>query len=214
MAEVVIFDMDGILVDSEYYKIKAWQKAFRTIGIELEEDDMIREWVVKGTSFDETVRMFNREDVVEDDLRPIVTEQYLKSIDAEVCLLPGAREALDRLHSEFLLGLASSSHKMYVEKLIEKFGIADKFRAIACGSEVERLKPYPDVMLLAAERMGVDPKVCVAIDDAPKGVIAAKRAGMKAIAVPTKHTQYGDFDEAGIVLPSLDEVTVELIQMM
>ncbi|MCK4444276.1 MAG: HAD-IA family hydrolase, partial [Thermoplasmata archaeon] len=68
--------------------------------------------------------------------------------------------------------------------------------------------------LLVAERMGVEPKACVNIDDAPKGVMGAKNAGMKAIAIPTKDTQFGDFDEADIVLPNLDEVTAELVRMI
>ena len=215
MAEAVIFDLDGILVDTEYYKFKAWQEAFRTIAIEMDHEEFLQEWVLKGTSFLEYLKKRGRDGVaVEDDLRPIVNEHYLKSIDTEVCLLPGAGEALDRLGAEFPVGLATSSHRLYADRILDKFDITDKFQAIACGSEVERLKPDPDVLLLVAERMGVEPKACVNIDDAPKGVMGAKNAGMKAIAIPTKDTQFGDFDEADIVLPNLDEVTAELVRMI
>ncbi|TET89375.1 MAG: HAD family phosphatase [Methanomassiliicoccales archaeon] len=215
MSSAVIFDLDGILVESERYKHKAWQKAFRTIGIEMSWEDFLQEWVVKGSSFSETLERYGYQGTIEeDDLRPIVNEHYLRSIEEDICALPGAIDVLERLYDEFPLGLASSSTKVYVDKTIEKLGIADRFVATACGSEVKRLKPSPDVLLLAAERMDVDPKVCVAIDDAPKGVLAAKGAGMSAIAVPTKDTQFGDFDKADIVLPSLNEITPHLIRML
>lgn len=215
MSSVVIFDLDGILVDSEYYKFKSWQEAFRTIGIEMSREEFLEEWVLKGSSFQETVEMHNYQGKIEeDDLRPIVNEQYLRYIESDICLMPGALEVLNRLQNEFPLGLASSSHKLYVDKILDKLEIADRFAATACGSEVKKLKPNPDVLLLATERMGVDPKECVAVDDAPKGVLAAKNAGMKAIAVPTEDTQYGDFEKAEIVLPSLGEITIELIRLL
>jgi HAD superfamily hydrolase (TIGR01509 family) len=215
MSSVVIFDLDGILVDSEYYKFKSWQEAFRTVGIEMTREEFLEEWVLKGSSFQETVVKHNYQgSIKEDDLRPIVNEHYLRFIESDLCPMPGAIEVLDRLQNEFPLGLASSSHKLYVDKIMDKLEIADRFVAIACGSEVKKLKPSPDVLLLATERMGVEPKECVAIDDAPKGVLAAKNAGMKAIAVPTKDTQFGDFEKAEIVLPSLGEITIDLIRML
>lgn len=215
MASAVIFDLDGILVHSEHYKHKAWQKALRTIGIEMSWEEFLQEWVVKGSSLSETLKKHNYQgEIEEEDLRPIVNEHFLRYIEEDICAAPGAIEVLNTLREEFPLGLASSSHKLYVDKILGKLGISDLFVTTACGSEVERLKPSPDVLLLAAERMGADPKDCVAIDDAPKGVLAAKRAGMTAIAVPTKNTQFADFEKAEIVLPSLTEITVDLIRMM
>ncbi|MFQ5885081.1 MAG: HAD family hydrolase [Thermoplasmata archaeon] len=215
MSSAVIFDLDGILVESERYKHKAWQKALRTIGIEMSWEDFLQEWVVKGSSFSETLKKYNYQgEIEEDDLRPIVNEEYLRYIEEDICAMPGVYDVLDRLSGEFPLSLASSSKKLYVDKTLEKLGIADMFVATACGSEVKRLKPSPDVLLLVAERMDVDPRVCVVIDDAPKGVLAAKRAGMSAIAVPTKDTQFGDFGKADVVLPSLNEIMPDMIRML
>lgn len=215
MAEAVIFDLDGILVDTEYYKFKAWHEALRTIGIEMDHDEFLQEWVLKGTSYVEFLKKHGKEGAAtEDDLRPVVNEHYVKSIDEEICIMPGVSGTLDRLEGEFPLGVATSSHKLYADRILKKLEIQNSFKATACGSEVENLKPSPDVMLLAAERMKVDANVCVAIDDAPKGIAAAKNAGMRAIAVPTKDTQFGDFGKADIVLPDLDEITVELVRMI
>lgn len=215
MADFVIFDLDGVLVDTEYCKFRAWRRAFQTIGIDISYEEFVHEWVMKGTSFSDLLRKHGREnDLREEDLRPIVSEGYFKYIDKEIQLRPGALNVLERLVPELPVGLATSSRKEYVERILRKFGIMKKFRAVACGSEVKRLKPSPDVLLLAAERMGAKPEVCVNIDDAPKGVISAKRAGMKAIAVPTRDTEFGDFYEADIVLASLEDITIDLVRMV
>lgn len=213
MAEAVIFDLDGILVDTEHYKFKAWQEAFRTLGVEITWEEFRQEFVVQGSTF---VRFLERrnyqEEFIEDDVRPVANRYFLRSIEEEVPAMPGAVEVLGRLHEEFVLGLASNAYWLYVDKLLEKFGMKRYFKAIANGSEVENLKPHPEVLLLAAERMGVDPEVCVVIEDAPKGIVAAKNAGMKGIAIPTEDTESGDFTQADLVLKSLNDITVELIR--
>lgn len=214
MAVAVIFDLDGVLVDSEHYKFKAWQAAFGSIGVEFDWEEFNQEFVIQGASFVEFLERRNfKGEFVEENVRPIANKHFLKSIEEEISLMPGAAEILERLQ-EFPLALASNSYYLYVDKIVEKFRFDERFKAIANGSEVKRLKPHPDVLLLAADRMGVKPKDCVVIEDAPKGIVAAKNAGMKAIAVPTKDTQFGDFDQADIVLPNLDEITVELIRMI
>lgn len=213
MAEAVIFDLDGILVDTEHYKFKAWQEAFRTLGVEITWEEFRQEFVVQGSTFVEFLERRNyKEEFIEDDVRPVANRYFLRSIEEEVLTMPGAVEVLDKLHGEFVLGLASNSYWLYVDKLLEKFEMKEFFKAIANGSEVENLKPQPDVLLLAAERMGVDPKVCVVVEDAPKGIVAAKNAGMKGIAIPTEDTETGDFGQADLVLKSLHDVTIELIR--
>jgi HAD superfamily hydrolase (TIGR01509 family) len=213
MSEAVIFDLDGILVDTEHYKFKAWQEAFRTLGIEITWEEFRQEFVVQGSTFVEFLeRRDYKEEFIEDDVRPVANRYFLKAIEEEVPAMPGAVEVLSRLHEEFVLGLASNSYWLYVDKLLEKFGMRKFFKAEANGSEVENLKPDPDVLYLAAERMDVNPKVCVVIEDAPKGIVAAKKAGMKGIAIPTEDTETGDFGQADLVLESLNDVTTELIR--
>ncbi len=213
MAEAVIFDLDGILVDTEHYKFRAWQEAFRTLGVEITWEEFRQEFVVQGSTFVEFLERRNyKEEFIEDDVRPVANHYFLRSIEEEVSAMPGAVEVLGRLHEEFVLGLASNSYWLYVDKLLEKFEMRKFFKAIANGSEVKNLKPHPEVLLLAAERMGVDPEVCVVIEDAPKGIVAAKNARMKGIAIPTEDTETGDFSQADLVLKSLNDVTIELIR--
>lgn len=212
MAEAVIFDLDGILVDTEHYKFNAWQEAFRSIGIEITWEEFRQEFVVQGSTFVEFLERRNfKDEFIEEDVRPVANEYFLRSIEVEVPAMPGAVEVLRRLYGEFVLGLATNSYWLYVEKLLEKFEMKRYFKAIANGSEVENLKPSPDVLLLAAERMGVGTEVCVVVEDAPKGIVAAKNAGMKGIAIPTEDTESGDFSGADIVLTGLNEITATLI---
>lgn len=215
MSSAVIFDLDGILVDSENYKYMSWKEAFKRVGIDMSREEFFEDWVIRGCTFSETLRKhgFGGE-IKEEDLRPIVSKHYLGYIESEISLMTGAIEVLDRLEGEFPLGLASSSHKLYVDKIVEKLGIADRFVAFASGSEVERLKPNPDLLLLVAGRIGVSPEECVAVDDAPKGVLAAKRAGMSVIAVPTEDTRLASFEDAEIVLPCLSEITADLVRLL
>jgi HAD superfamily hydrolase (TIGR01509 family) len=213
MSGAVIFDLDGILVDTEHYKFKAWQEAFRTLGIEVTWEEFRQEFIVQGSTFVEFLeRRDYKEEFIEDDVRPVANRYFLKAIEEEVPAMPGAVEVLVRLHEEFVLGLASNSYWLYVDKLLEKFGMKRYFKAIANGSEVENLKPHPEVLLLAAERMDVDPEVCVVIEDAPKGIVAARNAGMKGIAIPTEDTETGDFSQADLVLASLDDLTTDVIR--
>jgi HAD superfamily hydrolase (TIGR01509 family) len=213
MSEAVIFDLDGILVDTERYKFKAWQEAFRSIGVEVSWEEFRQEFIVQGSTFVEFLERRNlKEGFIEDDVRPVANKYFLTSIEEKVPAMPGAVDILERLHGEFLLGLASNSYWLYVDRLLEKFGMKRYFKAIANGSEVENLKPSPDVLYLAAERMGVDPEACVVIEDAPKGIVAAKSAGMKGIAIPTEDTEFGDFSQADLVLTSLNDITAELIR--
>jgi HAD superfamily hydrolase (TIGR01509 family) len=215
MSESVIFDLDGILVDTEHYKFKAWQEAFGTLGVQITWEEFRREFIVEGSTFLEFLeRRDYQEEFIEDDVRPVANQYFLKAIEEEVPPMPGAVDVLERLHDDFILGLASNSYWLYVDKLLEKFKMKKFFKAIANGSEVENLKPSPDVLYLAAERMGVDPKVCVVIEDAPKGIVAAKNAGMKGIAIPTEDTETGDFSEADLVLTSLNEVTADIIRSL
>jgi HAD superfamily hydrolase (TIGR01509 family) len=215
MSESVIFDLDGILVDTEHYKFKAWQEAFGTLGVQITWEEFRREFIVEGSTFLEFLeRRDYQEEFIEDDVRPVANQYFLKAIEEEVSPMPGAVDVLERLHDDFILGLASNSYWLYVDKLLEKFKMKKFFKAIANGSEVENLKPSPDVLYLAAERMGVDPKVCVVIEDAPKGIVAAKNAGMKGIAIPTEDTETGDFSEADLVLTSLNEVTADIIRSL
>jgi HAD superfamily hydrolase (TIGR01509 family) len=138
----------------------------------------------------------------------------LEAYRRELPLLPGAVEAVRRTASAFPLALASSSNREVFEAVLELAGLTDCFRATVSGEEVERGKPAPDVYLEAAERLGVEPERCAAIEDSHAGIRSAKAAGMRVVAIP--NATYPPDEEAlelaDVTIPSLEELTAERIE--
>jgi HAD superfamily hydrolase (TIGR01509 family) len=128
-------------------------------------------------------------------------------------LLPGAREAVERLAARWPLGLASSSNRPLIDLALDLSGLADCFRATVSSEEVARGKPAPDVYLETARRLGVDPTRVAAIEDSHNGIRAAAAAGMRVVAIPNERFPPDEeaFAEVDVVLDSLDELTPEAV---
>jgi HAD superfamily hydrolase (TIGR01509 family) len=126
-------------------------------------------------------------------------------------LLPGAVEAVERLAQHWPLGLASSSNREVIDAVLEASGIAKYFRATVSSEEVEHGKPAPDVYLEAARRLEVEPTRCAAVEDSRNGILSARAAGMRVIAIPNAHYPPSEdvLRHADLVLHSLDELTAE-----
>jgi HAD superfamily hydrolase (TIGR01509 family) len=212
--EAVVFDLDGVLIQSE----EVW--------------DAVRERYVRGrggrydakvqrammgmsapewsTFLHEDAGVPDEPDVINADVVRLMLEAYRR----ELPLLPGAVEAVRRAADAFPLGLASSSNRLIFEEVLELARIADCFRATVSSEEVERGKPAPDVYLEAARRLGLDPARCAAVEDSHAGIRSAKSAGMRVIAIP--NASYPPDDEAlelaDVTLASLDELTPERIE--
>ena len=142
-------------------------------------------------------------------------ELYAKLICTDLRLMPGARECLDALRTAGRRrALATAGFPNAVMPALDHLHLRHEFDVIVTRADVTRMKPAPDVFLLAAARLGVEPRECLVLEDAEKGVRAAHAAGMRCIAVPTEHTRDNDFSLADRVLPSLRDVTIGLIDEM
>jgi HAD superfamily hydrolase (TIGR01509 family) len=135
-------------------------------------------------------------------------------LEASLCPMPGALALIATLHGQKRLGLATSSYRENVELILRRLDLARYFEAVATNESVARVKPHPDLFLHVAERLGATASECVVLEDAEKGVLAARAAGMKVIAVPTPHTRGNDFSKATRVVPSLTEVTLPLLDAL
>jgi HAD superfamily hydrolase (TIGR01509 family) len=205
----VVFDLDGVLVDSE----AVWDDVRRRFTEEEGgrwHDGAQRDMM--GMSSVEWSRYVRDELEVEMDPEEIstavadrVAEQYRERLP----LLPGAVEAVKSLAGEWPLGLASSSNRHVIDLVLELAGIGDDFRATVSSEEVGAGKPAPDVYLETAERLGVEPTRCVAIEDSTNGLRSANAAGMAVIAVPNRDfpPDPETLELAGTVLDSLEELT-------
>lgn len=210
----VIFDLDGLMADSEPLAKWAWQQTLARYGRELD-DQTFRE--VQGMRVSESSRIF-----CERFSLPITPQQamaerdelFLEAVPARLHARPGLYPLLDELAARGIpLGVATSGHRRYVSLALQTLGLDGRFRAVAAGDEVERGKPAPDIYLLAAERMGAPPEHCLALEDAPLGVEAAVAAGMTCLAVPSQWTAALEFPGAYRVFSSLDGVREALDEL-
>ncbi|RLC79563.1 MAG: hypothetical protein DRI81_05205, partial [Chloroflexi bacterium] len=211
----VILDLDGLMADSEPLAKWAWSQTLARYGRELD-DQTFRD--VQGMRVADSSRLF-----CERFALPISPEQamakrdelFLQAVPTRLRPRPDLYSLLDELAArELLLGVATSGHRRYVSLAMQTLGLDGRFQAIAAGDDVERGKPAPDIYLLAAERLGVPPDRCLALEDAPLGVQSAVTAGMRCVAVPSQWTAALDFPGAARVFPSLNEVREALDDLL
>jgi HAD superfamily hydrolase (TIGR01509 family) len=202
----VVFDMDGLLLDTETLWHSAEVELFARHGGEFTWDDKI---AVIGTSYDFTAEYFSdrlglpreRGPELVGDMISLMHDLVRRSVDAR----PGAVELVDRLRElRVPLGLASNSPRFLVDDALATAGMTDAFDAIVTSDDVELAKPAPDIYLLACERLGVAPADALALEDSASGVAAAKAAGLTCIAVP----QFAETDvsAADRIVDSLEEL--------
>jgi len=204
----VVFDMDGLLLDTEILWHRAEVELFRRHGGEFSWDDKM---AVIGTSFAFTARYFaqrlRRPAAEGEALVREMIEIMHGELQRDVAGRPGAVELVAGLRGRTRLGLASNSPRMLVDTALATAGLADAFDAIVTADDVEHAKPAPDLYLLACERLGVPPSEALALEDSPSGVAAAKAAGLTCFAVP----QFAETDvsAADRVIDSLEELLTE-----
>jgi HAD superfamily hydrolase (TIGR01509 family) len=138
-----------------------------------------------------------------------VVDAMLREYDQRLPLLPGAREAVERMAERWPLGLASSSNRPVIDLVLDRMGVADRFAATVSSEEVGRGKPAPDVYLEAARRLAVDAGACAAIEDSENGIRSAHAARMRVLAIPNPHFPPAPdaVALADAVLPDLDALT-------
>jgi HAD superfamily hydrolase (TIGR01509 family) len=152
-------------------------------------------------------------DLSAEEVNRAVVEALLREYDERLPLLPGAREAVERMAARWPLGLASSSNRPVIDLVLDRMGVSEEFAATVSSEEVGRGKPAPDVYLEAARRLAVDPAACAAIEDSENGIRSAAAAGMRVLAIPNPHFPPADdaLALADARLPDLDALTVEAV---
>ena len=213
MITTAIFDLDGLLADTERLHRQAYQEAFAQFGVRMAEGVYEEHWIRCGRGIEEYVREHGLA-LVPEAVRAEKARRYRRLVATAAQPMPGARELLARLQGRKTMALASSAYSQDVRAVLQALGIESCFAVIAGRNEVERIKPHPDLFLYVARRLGVPPGECVVLEDAEKGIVAAHAAGMPSIAVPNEYTRDNDFSLATVVLPSLDAVTLELLERL
>jgi HAD superfamily hydrolase (TIGR01509 family) len=186
----LIFDMDGLLVDSEDLAAGALRRFLAKHGHEMTDGTMER---TLGRRLPEAIAVIRDHYGLTGDLEDL-TGQYdrlrLDALRGNVQPMPGAKQIVRWARDAGIaVALASSSLRTHVDLSLAEAGLAGLFDAEACGDEVTNGKPAPDIFLLAARRLGIDPAACVVLEDAPAGLAAGHAAGMRTIWVPNEKTK-------------------------
>jgi len=212
--DAVIFDMDGLLLDSE----QVWDEVREALAKERggrwhdgAQRDMMGmsapEW---SRYMHETIGLPETPEEIDAEVVRRMAARYR----AELPLIPGAVEAVHRVAERWPLGLASSSNRPLIELALELADLTDRFLVTVSSEEVARGKPAPDVYLEAARRLGVEPNRAAAVEDSHNGILSAQAAGMRVIAVPNRHfpPRAEALEAADVVLSSISELTPQSIE--
>jgi HAD superfamily hydrolase (TIGR01509 family) len=212
--EAVVFDLDGVLLQSEEVWDAVRERYVVARGGRYDEDV---QRAMMGMSSPEWSRYLHEEAGVPEEPKEInhdVVALMLEAYRRHLPLLPGAKEAVRRAAATFPLALASSSNREIFEEVLELAGLAGCFEATVSSEEVPRGKPAADVYLEAARRLGVAPERCTAVEDSHAGIDSAKSADMRVVAIP--NATYPPDKEtvalADVVVDSLDDLTVDVLR--
>jgi HAD superfamily hydrolase (TIGR01509 family) len=212
MIKGVLFDMDGVLVDSEHFICKAAVMMFRELGIDVSPQDfqpfvgMGENRYLGGVAEQRGIKM----DI--EQVKARTYEIYENIVRGKLSPLPGAHEFISKCRNKGLkLALATSADSIKMEVNLKEIGLSrDSFQTIITGLDVKKKKPFPDIYLKAAKRLGVKPGDCLVVEDAVSGIEAAKAAGCRCLAV-TSSFDAAALKEADWICDSLTNVPEEVL---
>jgi HAD superfamily hydrolase (TIGR01509 family) len=205
--KAILFDCDGVLVDSEALSCEATSDLLRARGAKLTNEDVNRLFL--GRSAADHVRWCRDNGVVvEDDFGVVKDRAYIERARGRLKAMPGAIDLVSRLHGATKMAVATSGTPEKVGFSLAETGLARFFDVVVSASEVARGKPHPDLFLRAAERLAVDPRACVVVEDSSPGVRAARAAGMTVIALASS------MDRAALIDAGAHAVIDRLSSMM
>lgn len=209
--EAFIFDMDGVIIDSEPIHSRVKMDTFRHFGLDFEES-RLKDYMggTSGLIFRDVVAESGREDLEPEMLIEYKHRHYLEVLEGGgIEPVPGARELIEALYEAGVpLGLATSSFPRVMNTVLDSFGLRQFFSSVISGGELKESKPNPEIYLLSAQRLGARPAGCWVLEDTKNGLLAAKRAGMRAIAFRNPHSGQQDLSLADRVVDALAEIEV------
>jgi HAD superfamily hydrolase (TIGR01509 family) len=214
MIEAVVFDLDGVLVDSEHVWDEVRQQLAEERGGRWSESasrDMM------GMSSPEWSR-YMRDEVGLGDEPAEISAEVVRRLESryrvELPLITGAKQAVERIAARWPLALASSSNRELIDLALHASGLGRLFAATVSSEEVARGKPAPDVFLEAARRLGVEPAYCGAVEDSENGIRAAKAAGMHTVAIPNPQYRPAEdaLEQADVVLATIEDLAPDAFE--
>ena len=209
--KAIVFDMDGLMVDSEPLSQQAWDEYLRPYGHKLTEEIVSSIIGLRGDVSTPYIKeLFN----LPEPVPTIISKRaaiYSQIRANGVPTMPGLHELQAEINRRQIpWAVATSSPRHHAEEILQQLNLQDQCRAIAAGDEVTHGKPHPDIYLLAAKRLGIPPQNCLALEDSGPGSQAAAAAGMTAVAIPNAQTNTADFSHVHDRYSSLHDVLANL----
>lgn len=215
--KAVIFDMDGLMIDSEPIQSKSFESVLTEYGIqpEYQKNGLIQ--IIGVRAGDNWKRIKELHQIPEsiDVLLEKKQKTYIELLKENIKPSDGLIDLLKLLREQDLkMAIASSSSMEHIMLIINSLEISDYFDEIVSGDDVVNGKPDPEIFLKAAENLNIPPEHCLVLEDAETGVQAAHAAGMKIIAVPTHHTLSHNFSKADIIIKSLADIDMRMLNKL
>ncbi|MFH1500817.1 MAG: HAD family phosphatase [archaeon] len=217
MAKAVIFDMDGVLIDSTKYIWKSFNQLLSKYNVQIP-DDKVKKYL--GRSLRDKIELWKKDYNIKEKIDPqefsksaFVLE--LKLMKKEVKPNQHLQNLIKKLkQNKIKVAVATSNYIPRASHILELIQVKDKMDTITTLEEIQHHKPHPEIFLKTAEKLEVKPEECIVIEDAVNGIEAAKKANMKAIALLTKFHTREEFEKADLIINSLSELTFEKIQAL
>jgi len=215
MLTAVIFDMDGVIVDTEGLQSKSFEHVLSKHKVTpvYNEHGIVQEVGVNARDNWHRLKQLHK---LEPDIESLYEQKqaaYERLLSAEIKPMPGLLPLFELLkENEIKTAIASSSSLRHIELILNQLSLFDQFDIVVSGDQVKNGKPAPDIFLAAAQKLKVGINECVVIEDAPTGVKAANNASIKVIAVPNEFTKKHSFDHADLIVPSLESLSLEILQ--
>ncbi len=209
--KAIVFDFDGLILDTETTDYESWRAMYRAHGVELP----LSKWlpIIGDSTQDFTIEQYlvelTGEEIDRAELRNRQRALHLEMLEDAVAM-PGVEDYIhDAKRFGIRIGIASGSSRSWVVDRLARLGLAHHFETVVCRDDVGRAKPDPAAYITAVENLGTSPDQALALEDSPPGVKAAKKAGLYCVAVPGQMTKNHSFHEADMRLESLAEIPLK-----
>ena len=215
--KAVIFDMDGLLIDSEPLWKQAEIDCFNAVGIPVTLEDMLALTGIPAPEIAKAIfQKYNQFPMPTEEMGKKINEYAINLILEQKPLMKGVKETLEKLTAlGYKLAIASASPRFLLENITKSCGIFDYFSFISSAAELEYSKPHPMVYLNAAKNLGIEPNECIGVEDSVVGMTAVKAASMKCVVIPDPEFKYNPrFSLADVQLDSLFELNEDVINRL
>jgi HAD superfamily hydrolase (TIGR01509 family) len=211
MFDAILFDNDGVLVDTEALYFRANREALASVGVELDEAAYVEYFLREGLG---AWHLAEARGITPDgiaELRAVRDRRYFQLVDQSEIVIPGVSELLPRLAARFRMAIVTSSEPGPFARTHARTGLLPHFELVLTRVDYTNAKPDPEPYLCAVERLRVPPARCLVIEDSERGLRAAKAAGLACWVVPSGLTASGNFAAADVVLPDLAAAATRLL---